>query len=136
MAGEIQYHTKQQEKLLGYLKTITGQHITAQEICSHFATSDSPIGLTTVYRQLERLISEGLVQKYIIDGSSACFSYIGVQDKTHEICFHCKCVECGKLIHLECGEIQHLQEHILDKHDFTLDTTRTVFYGWCNECRE
>jgi len=135
MTSEIQYHTKQYEKLLNYLKSIPGKHFTAQELCSHFSATGEPIGLATIYRQLERMLESGLVQKYIIEGSSACFEFIGSHGHLREEnCFHCKCILCGRLIHLECEEILQLQNHILKKHNFTLDTSRTVFYGTCVEC--
>ena len=35
---------------------------------------------------------------------------------------------------LACEEIEHMQSHFLKDHNFTLDTTRTVFYGLCKNC--
>ena len=80
---------------------------------------------------------QGLVAKYVVDGtSSACFEYLGHDEHCHKhICFHCKCEKCGKVIHLECGEMAHLGEHMLADHGFQWDFTRTVFYGICEECR-
>ena len=43
--------------------------------------------------------------------------------------------EVWKVIHLECGEMAHLGEHMLADHGFQWDFTRTVFYGICEECR-
>lgn len=132
----VQYRTKHSKELLDYMMNIPGQHITAQEVCEYFKNNGNPMGLATVYRQLERLVSEGLVQKYNLEGASACFEYIGQGGYNHdENCFHCKCIACGKLIHLECEEINHLKNHILADHNFTVDTTRTVFYGLCENCR-
>jgi Fur family ferric uptake transcriptional regulator len=137
MAKEIQYNTKHHEALIAYLKTISGQHVTINDICAHFTTGSHKMGVATVYRQMERLVQEGLVQKYIIDEkSSACFEYIGDNSANEKTCFHCKCENCGKLIHLACDEIEHMQSHFLKDHDFTLDTTRTVFYGLCSDCRK
>lgn len=90
-----------------------------------------------MYRQLDRMVEQGLVAKYVVDGtSSACFEYLGHDEHCHKhICFHCKCEKCGKVIHLECGEMTHLGEHMLADHGFQWDFTRTVFYGICEECR-
>lgn len=136
--GEIKYNTKHSNDILFYLQENPGVHLTAQEICRHLNDSGRKVGLTTVYRQIERLVESGLVNKYVTDGSeSACFEYIGNDGQMHDKnCFHCKCTGCGKLIHLECGEISHLENHLLSDHDFILDMTRTVFYGLCNECRK
>lgn len=83
------------------------------------------------------MVEQGLVAKYVVDGtSSACFEYLGHDEHCHKhICFHCKCEKCGKVIHLECGEMAHLGEHMLADHGFQWDFTRTVFYGICEECR-
>jgi Fur family ferric uptake transcriptional regulator len=45
-----------------------------------------------------------------------------------------KCEQCGKLIHLNCDEINAFFEHVSEEHGFVLDPKRTVFYGICNEC--
>ncbi len=131
------YHTRQHGELLGYLRSIPGQHVTVAEICRHFKEQGRNIGTTTVYRQLERFLADGLVQKYIIDSQSpACFSYVGEEEQhSAECCFHCKCEKCGKLIHLHCEELSELAQHLMEKHHFQLDAFRTVFYGICEECQ-
>ena len=135
--SEIKYNTKHSGDILDYLKENPGVHLTAQEICRHLNDMGKSVGLTTVYRQIERLVGNGLVNKYVLDGSeSACFEYVGddgqMRDKN---CFHCKCLGCDKLIHLECSEILNLETHLKADHDFVLDMTRTVFYGLCKDCR-
>jgi Fur family ferric uptake transcriptional regulator len=45
-----------------------------------------------------------------------------------------KCEECGALLHLECDLVNEIHRHILDRHTFQIDTTRTVFYGKCESC--
>ena len=132
-----QYRTKQREALISYLRTVPGRHVTAGDICAHFAASGTPIGTATVYRQLEGLVDEGLVNKYIIDsGSPACFEFVG--ENVHidgAACYHCKCEKCGKLIHLRCEELSGLGEHLSLRHGFSVNPMRTVFYGVCADCR-
>ena len=137
MKVKVQYRTRQREDLLDYLKAIAGSQVTAAEVYEHFSRSGAPIGKVTVYRSLERLVEEGLVNKYIIDGNSAArFEYSSREESCHRpVCFHCKCEQCGRLIHLECDEMIHMQEHMMEHHGFTLDPLRTVFYGICAECR-
>lgn len=132
-----QYRTKQREALLAYLRSVPGQHVTAGDICDHFASTGAPIGTATVYRQLESLVDEGLVNKYIIaSGSPACFEFVGEEvHRDEQICYHCKCEKCGTLIHLHCEELSGLGEHLSLHHGFTVDPMRTVFYGTCADCR-
>ncbi len=134
MDPRSRYKTKQRESLLGYFETVPGVHVTAGEVFEYFKSQGSPIGRSTIYRQLEIMVDEGIVKKYIIDGNSpACFEYVGA-DGHEDICFHCKCEKCGKLIHLSCDQISEMQTHLLTEHRFRLDPARTVFYGLCEQC--
>lgn len=132
------YKTKQREVLLEYLKKKKGSHITVNDVCDFFDKKGEKIGQTTVYRQLEKMVDEGMVNKYIIDGNSpACFEYVG-ESKMHadgKVCFHCKCEVCGALIHMHCDELNSIKDHLEKDHDFMLNPKRTVFYGVCKKCR-
>ena len=130
------YRTKQREILQKYLEKMPGVHINVADVCEYFHSQGNPIGQSTVYRQLECMVDEGLVSKYIIDANTpACFEYIGEHaHKCGEHCFHCKCEKCGRLIHLHCEELEAIQSHLLEHHNFTLNPMRTVFYGLCGDC--
>ena len=85
-------------EILNFLQQMEGTHVTVADICDYFKKKGIAVGMTTVYRQLDKMVSEGLVAKYVIDGSSsACFEYTG--DSRHECreqTYHCKCEKCGK----------------------------------------
>ena len=136
MAEKSGYMTKQREELMEYLETVPGVHITVNDVCDFFRQNGRNIGTTTVYRQLERMVDEGIVNKYILDANTpACFEYVPEHaGHENEICFHAKCEKCGKLIHLNCEELTCIQEHLREHHQFTLDPLRTVFYGICEQC--
>ena len=136
MNSKSKYNTRQREVLLDYLETMPGTHITVNDVCEYCKNQGKPIGQSTVYRQLERMVDEGLVNKYIIDANSpACFEYVPEQEQVDlEMCFHCKCERCGKLIHLRCEELAGIAAHLQAQHRFLLDPKRTVFYGICEEC--
>ena len=137
MNSRSKYRTKQREILLGYLETVPGVHITAGDVYEYFKSQGAPIGQSTIYRQLESLVDEGIINKYIIDANTpACFEYVGADShEDAEVCFHCKCEKCGKLIHLHCEELEEIQSHLSQEHGFRLDPIRTVFYGLCDGCR-
>ena len=128
------YKTKQQDLLISYLREIQGKHFTAEDVRAHFAEKDISIGIATIYRQLEKLVAEGKLQKYFIDEhSAACFEYTGEERSTDDQHFHLKCEVCGTLIHLECDELEELGKHLQSEHNFTLNPFRTVFYGICSD---
>ena len=132
------YRTKQRERLLAYLQSVEGKHITAAEVYRYFHNGGTEISQSTVYRQLERLVDEGLLNKYIIDaGTPACFEYVGTHSHAQSsVCFHCKCVQCGKLIHLHCEELEAIGGHLRSEHGFALDPQRTVLWGLCESCQK
>lgn len=136
MNTKSKYKTRQKEELLEFLEKKPGVHITVGEVCDYFRAQGKTIGQTTVYRNLERMVDEGIVNKYVIDQNTpACFEYMSIDSHAGSgVCFHCKCERCGKLIHLSCSEMNELSEHLSTHHRFLLDPRRTVFYGVCEEC--
>ncbi len=108
------YKTRQSAEILSLLAQNRERHLTAEEIYFSLKNKGETVGQSTVYRQLERLFSEGKVRKFAgADGRGAC---------------------C--LLHAECGFLNTLSEHIQKEHGFTVDNGRTVFYGLCADCAE
>lgn len=135
MAQRSKYKTQQREILIDYLRR-AGGHVTAGDVCEYFKSRDFSIGQSTVYRQLEQLVSEGMLNKYVIDPNSpACFEYMEPGSHANgESCFHLRCEKCGRLFHLHCHELDQIGGHLFEEHGFRLDPMRTVFYGVCDEC--
>lgn len=135
MSRSSNYNTKQKEEILSYLKSLNGNHVTVQQVVDHFEKVNNPIGMTTIYRYLEKLEKIGIVKRYIIDGvSGACFQYAGDKNQQCNQHFHFKCESCGQLIHFECKELEGLQTHLLGNHGFDINSLKTVFYGKCDKC--
>ncbi|MDF2844292.1 MAG: Fe2+/Zn2+ uptake regulation protein [Herbinix sp.] len=132
MRQKASYITKQGEAILGYIASLEGTHVTVEQIASYFEQIDGGVGLTTIYRHLDKLVQSGKVRKYIIDGvSSACYQYV---KETNPEQFHLKCDICGSLQHLKCDTLTGLTGHILEEHNFQINATKTVFYGRCKNC--
>ena len=138
MNNKSQYKTKQRADLIDFMMSKMGEHVTVNDVCSHFEEKGKTIGVTTVYRQLDKMVAEGIVNKYTLEsGNSACYEYVGDGHGSEEVhkCYHCKCDKCGKLIHLHCGEIEEMMNHIRAKYGFVINPRRTVFYGLCEDCQ-
>ncbi|MCR4764156.1 MAG: transcriptional repressor [Lachnospiraceae bacterium] len=136
MKSRSKYKTRQREILVEYLKSVAGEHITASDVFNYFKEQGATIGQSTIYRQLESLVDDGIINKYIIDANSpACFEYVDHDShKDGKVCYHCKCEKCGCLIHLKCDELSGTLDHLYAEHRFKLDPKRTVFYGVCEKC--
>ena len=89
------------------------------------------MGLTTVYRQLERLAQQGLVHKVVTD-QGAYYQYCTSHDESS--CFLLKCEKCGAIRHLDCSHLGELYRHLEQEHHFRIDPRRTLFYGLCEAC--
>lgn len=134
--GIIKYKTKQQELLLSCFKAMQGRHFTAEDVAAYFQKQNISIGIATIYRQIEKFVAMGVVQKYFLgEQNAACFQYMGEECHKEVSHFHLKCEKCGTLIHLECHDLENLSSHLMAEHGFALDPFRTVFYGLCENCR-
>jgi Fur family ferric uptake transcriptional regulator len=130
------YKTKHYYTILDYIKSKPTKHYTAAEIDAAFSGKDKNIGTATVYRNLERMVEEGILTKYYIDKDSAAY-YQYLDPESHSpkgTCYHLRCEVCGRLVHLHCKEVDEFKDHMLREHSFHLDPMRTVFYGICDEC--
>ncbi|MCI1480657.1 MAG: transcriptional repressor [Eggerthellaceae bacterium] len=131
------YKTRQRGEVIAVLENAHGAHVTAKQVHEELARGGSTIGAATVYRQLERLVDEGLARRYNLGpGEAACYEYTAGNPCAHEHCFHCVCTVCGKLYHVECDHLAEIADHLSQEHGFAVDPQRTVFYGVCKECRD
>jgi Fe2+/Zn2+ uptake regulation proteins len=128
------YNTKQREAVLEYIVSLGNTHITAAQVVGYFENEEAPVGRTTVYRNLEKLVQEGKLHKYNVDGIiGACYQYVNVSDGQQQHLL-LKCEECGELIHLNCEVLDEIHLHIYQDHTFKVNPTKTVFYGKCEDC--
>jgi len=126
------YLTKQGRLIREYLEGLGGRHVSAQELAEGLPEK---VGISTIYRQLEKLEAQGLVRKYVNDGEPACYQYAGETSGCGGH-LHLKCSACGRLIHLECEEFDKLAEHLYREHGFRTDPLRTSIFGVCRDCLE
>ena len=68
-----------------------------------------------------------------VEGAPAQYRFI--RDEERKNYGKLVCLECGHTIPLQCGCIDHFVGHVLDEHGFEIDQSRTIFYGYCDECR-
>jgi len=135
LARHESYNTKQREAILGYIRSLDGEHVTAAQIAEHFKSGAPRVGRSTVYRYLGRLTDCGVLRKFFTDGvAGACYQH---EDGTASprASLHLKCENCGGLFHLECETASDLQSHVLSEHAFNINPARTVLYGRCGGCR-
>lgn len=128
------YHTKQQKVILEFMENTQEKYITISQIAEYLKQQGESVGLTTIYRHMDRFLREGIVQKIVLDGNSgACYQYIaGKEEETNQ--FLLKCEDCGHIMNMDCGHMQELYSHVLEEHHFNVNPHRTMFYGVCEKC--
>lgn len=131
-----EYNTEQRKILLNYLRENSQREFSIDTLSRELEElSGGKIGKSTVYRQVKELCGAGLLRRFRKEGKQVVYQYMEHGD---DCCnhFHLKCTACGRLVHLECGDAQRLAEHIKEKHDFSLDLSKTVLYGLCSQCSQ
>ncbi len=130
------YNTKQKNIIITMLQANKDHHLTADEMLRILEEMNSPVSKATLYRFLDVLVSSGDLRKYIsVDSDKACYQYVDEESNCHNH-YHLKCVVCGKLIHMECHQIDEISRHIFQEHNFNIDTSRIILYGTCQNCLE
>jgi len=130
------YNTKQREAIIGYIGSLKDEHVTAAQIVRYFKQENVAIGRTTIYRHVEKLTQTGKLRRYVTDGvSGACYQNTDDTEdcQTH---LHLKCEDCGELQHMECEELSGIRQHFLLDHGFSINASKTVFYGKCGNCAQ
>lgn len=132
------YNTKQREEILQFIYGRGKKHFTAGDIISSLEKSGGTVGSATVYRTIDRLVGEGKIRKFFIDGgTSACYQLSdGASSEKCAEHFHLKCLSCQKLYHVDCRHIEELKKHIKSEHGFDIDMSKTVLYGICGDCKK
>ena len=134
MQRPANYTTKHGKALLSYLASVSDTFVTAAQIAAQLQKQQIEISRPTVYRQLEKLVAAGQVRKYLFaDSSVAVFQYAAQNDSAQSGC-HLKCEVCEGVFNLQCNEIDHISQHILESHAFQVNDRQTVFYGRCKTC--
>ena len=89
-----------------------------------------------MYRYLDKLAGEQRIMKYVADkGEKAVFQYVdeGRHCREH---LHLKCVQCGRIYHLDCHFMDEVRAHLMAEHGFTLQCEGSVLYGLCRRCAQ
>lgn len=123
----MSYNTKQKQIILNIIK----QYNTNFTINDIYNKTNKSVGLTTIYRLIDKLILDGLVNKYI-DGNYTYYEYLG--NCTNNNHFYLKCNKCKRLIHVDCDCISDLYNHIYKKHNFIMNKNKIIINGICDKC--
>ena len=127
------YITKQQKAVLACIEAHRDRCVSAAELADELRSRGERVGIATVYRQLEKLERHGHVHKVLTE-EGAYYQYCAHDALGN--CFLLKCEGCGRIVHVDCGQLIPLYRHLEQEHHFFIIPRRTMLYGRCAVCRE
>ena len=122
------YSTKQKEKILDRIKR-QEQEFTIKSL---YEGLEKEIGLTTIYRFIDKMLEEGTLKKITGKGTQVFYQYLKKCPKENH--FYLKCDQCGEMIHVDCDCIKELSSHIDKEHSFQLKEENIMIKGTCKKC--
>ena len=126
------YTTKQRQAVLTCLSARQAELISVCELAEDLRRSGNPVGVATIYRQLEKLEQTGHIHKVITE-EGAFYQYCDHASADRE-CFLLRCEGCGRILHLDCSHLRPLYDHLEQQHHVLINTRETMFTGLCDVC--
>lgn len=121
-------YSKQRQTILEIIQNRC-DHPTAQTIYEQVKTIIPNISLGTVYRNLNSLYENGLINRVQIPNHKDRFDY-NINDHAHVYCLN-----CNEIFDLSKKLLKDIDKIIEDNLEFTILSNNLVFLGICNECR-
>ncbi len=119
--------TKQRQIIIEELRKVTS-HPTADQLYEMVRKRLPKISLSTVYRNLETLSSEGMVLKMDSAGAQKRF------DATVENHYHIRCSRCGRVDDVHMETIPEIEEIARRRSSYQSVSHIIEFTGICPDC--
>ena len=120
--------TKQKDDILKIIKK-SKDHPTIKEIYLKVKEINPTIGQATIYRNINRLAEEGKIER-LVDPTNE-YHYDG--DISYHNHFVCK--NCNTIIDI-FDDYQQEKNNIEKTYSVTIEKTRIVYEGICNNCKK
>ena len=124
----MSYNTKQKDIILDIIKN-QKHEFTVKDIYEEVKDNT---GLTTIYRLVDKLVSENRLTKTIGKNNMTYYQYL--EECNHTNHFYLKCDMCGNMEHIDCDCISDLTKHVFKKHRFKPNKDHIIINGICEHC--
>ncbi len=104
--------------------------ISAQDLYVELRNQGVSMGLATVYRSLEALKLEGVVQSRPIASGEALYSLS--QADRH----HLTCLQCGNSVPIDQCPVHDLEVQLNQSYQFKIYYHMLEFFGLCDRCQQ
>ena len=123
------HYTRQRELLAGLINS-TDTHPTAAELFEALRPEMPQLSLSTVYRNLEVLVSDGLIEEVPTVGPMRRYH---VELRPHQ---HFICEDCGAIRDVELPAPKQLKSRLRRAHHLNAAKIRIEFYGLSQACSD
>lgn len=107
-----------------------GRHVTIADLYTLAKARQPTIGLSTIYRALDRLEAQALVCKIIVPGADTAHYEMAADSHAH---FHCD--SCGRLADIEYRIPAATVKRLARSRDVSLREASVYLRGQCAACR-
>ena len=119
--------SKRQQQLLNELKKCSDE-LSGQELHRQLHQSEKAMGLTTVYRNLQTLVKQGLIRSRHLPNGEVL--YAPVERDIH----HLTCVSCGETTRLQGCPVKTIDISKKTSKNFELLFHTLEYFGLCQDC--
>ncbi|MFP3975151.1 MAG: Fur family transcriptional regulator [Dehalococcoidia bacterium] len=121
--------SKQRDTILKVLRSTTS-HPTVDWIYDRVREDIPNVSLGTVYRNLNQLKQEGVIQELNVGSGPSHY------DGTPENHYHFRCVKCGRVFDVDKPVNHELEREVEQKSGFRVLYHQVEFYGLCPDCQK
>ncbi|NYF99427.1 Fur family transcriptional regulator [Janibacter cremeus] len=102
---------------------------TAQEIHASLHAAGDKIGLATVYRTLQTMVEEDIVDQLRTDEGEQIFRRCSTGHHHHLVCR-----DCGRTVEVEGPTVERWADRVAIEHGFTQVAHTLELFGRCGRC--
>ncbi|HLV09197.1 MAG TPA: Fur family transcriptional regulator [Halanaerobiales bacterium] len=122
------------EQRLAILKVLLEERkpLSVRDIFNDLKKKKQEIRLSTIYRNLNRFVNKGLVKKMELKPNKK-EKYFELKDGNHH--HHLICVNCGKIIPVDCP-LKLFEKDLSSRTKYRILDHRIKLYGLCPKCQK
>jgi Fur family transcriptional regulator, ferric uptake regulator len=130
MSETVKRNTKQKSAVRHALSEAIG-FVSAQQLHLVLINHGSSIGLATVYRALNDLVSQGEADS--LQSSDGELLYRACGEGHHH---HLICRSCGKTVEIEAQKVESWADEVAKSHGFSSPSHTIDIFGTCKGCQK
>lgn len=122
-------YSKQREVILDVIKD-SRMHPTAEEIYDLVIKQEPKISRSTVYRNINILVEQGIIQKIMMATGPNRYDYL------HKEHYHAVCKVCGKVFDF-CYDFEKekIAKSMKQQANIDIDVNSITIHGICQKCK-